>query len=79
MEHVASIELDGGGRGQVYLDERPTYDGESTEWIITVELPTGEFEEPAVPGSRTREEAIEAIDLTWGRGPWDLVWEEGTK
>jgi len=75
-ERVASIELDGGkGRGIVCIEERPTYAGDRTKWIVRIELPNGTVKYPAIAASPSRADAISRIDLAYRRGPWDLVFE----
>lgn len=73
MEHVASIELEGGGRGQLYIEERLGENGQP-EWRVLVELPNGGFEEPPIAPSSTREEVLQDIHDAYDRN-WDLVWE----
>ena len=36
--------------------------------------PENDVEPAALPAFETREQAMDAIEASWGRGPWDLQW-----
>ena len=79
---IATIELDGTeGRGKIFaeLEDSDYYEDGGQAYIIRIELPDGEIEDPAIAPQKTMADVEEAIGLSWGRGPWDLQWEEAER
>ncbi len=78
METIATIELDNeAGRGKIFAElENSDYYNDTEAYIIRVELPDGEIEEPAIAPQRTMADVEASIEAAWGRGPWDLQWED---
>lgn len=71
--HVASIELDrhDRARGEIFILPVEGEDGPAVE--VFVETLDG-FESPGLPTFPHDVAAREAIEATWGCGPWDLQW-----
>lgn len=78
-KNIATIDLDNEeGRGIVFteLGESDYYENTEQVYIIRVELPNGEIEEPAISPQRTMVDVEKAINASWGSWPWDLEWIE---
>lgn len=71
-KYIASIELDNGlDRGKVFAEMN-----DDNEYVIMVELPNGDIEEPAISSCETMEQVERYIQAAWGASVWDLQWEE---
>jgi hypothetical protein len=70
MKAVATIELDRPDNARGFVRVGRTSEG----WEVDCLTPEGDREEGMLPAFRTREEALDAIAASWGRGPWGLEW-----
>lgn len=67
---VASIALDREDCARGFIRIGETGEGFEVDCLT----PENDIETPALPAFASREEAIDAIEASWGRGPWDLQW-----
>lgn len=69
-EAVATIQLDRTDNARGFIRVGQTAEG----WEVDCLTPENVREEGQLPAFPTREEALDAIEASWGRGPWDLEW-----
>jgi hypothetical protein len=70
MVAVASIALDRPDNRRGWIRVGETSEG----WEVDCLTPENDVEPAALQAFETREQAMDAIDASWGRGPWDLQW-----
>ena len=67
-EAVATIELDGGGRGTIRVHQA------GGQWLVTCAGPDGVEIDAGIAPQDSLDEALEAIGKAWGSACWDLCW-----
>ena len=75
MIAVATIQLDRDDDARGFIRVGQTAEG----WEVDCLTPDGVVETGALPAFRTRKEALDAIDSSWGRDRmqvWNLEWIE---
>ena len=68
---LATIELDGiDGRGEIFACQE-VIDGQSL-WVIKVRMPDGTIQDASIAPMESLDDVNQAIEDSWGGGPWDL-------